>query len=594
LLLGGFVLPNPFDRLIASEMPTQTAGKVAEHVVNHAPEEAVEPIVPSGDNTKPASENWPNLGDPITVGPLPSGPAYELAKVVDRHIDDALIKAGVARSPVATDAEYLRRAYLDLTGKIPTHTQALEFLNDSDPKKRSKLIDELLDSSAFGKHFAHIWAEMLIKRDADTNRGLDAEPFIDWFAKQLNDSRGWEAIVTDLITADGKVSNNPATFFTIANQDNNQASPAKLVGATSNLFMGVQLQCAECHVHPVVDDWKQQDFWGMAAFFGHVQLERDGQKPPRSPVSEVKEVARQAQSKGKLAQKQGVKAIPPGDVISIPDPTDAKKTTGTAKARYFEANENANLGSQTPFRPKLAAWLTSPDNKYFAKAAVNRFWAHVFARGIINPVEDMGPQAVASHPELLDELARAFVANKFDVKFILRAYCNSQAYNRTSKPTVSNASDEALLSHMPIKVIGARELLDSLAIATGSTPGRTPNRQPREKGAAKGVQAPATGVRFFDKREYEDVATEFSYGIPQLLKQMNTNLTNNLNVVNRFAKSGRDREEIIIDLFLAILSRRPRPTEMERLEKYAESKKDTALDDIAWALLNSAEFVSNH
>src|SRR5262249_21496461 len=157
-------------------------------LVFDGPNEATEKVAPIVDNSKLEIKSWPKLQDPTTIGTLPSGAAYDLAKQIDRRIDDALAKAGVSPSAFATDAEYLRRAYLDLTGKIPTHDAALAFLNDTDPQKRSKLIDELLDSSEFGKHFAHIWTEMLIKRDADTNRGLDAEPFINWFAKQLNEN----------------------------------------------------------------------------------------------------------------------------------------------------------------------------------------------------------------------------------------------------------------------------------------------------------------------------------------------------------------------------------------------------------------------
>lgn len=548
-----------------------------------------EPTTTSATVTKKQRE----FANPTTPPQLPTGAAYDLARTIDAQIDAALSKSAITASPLATDAEYLRRASLDLTGKVPTYERVKAFLADADPQKRSKLIDGLLDSSDFGKHFAAIWADMLIKRDTDTNRGLNTEAFTKWLAKEFNDNNGWNKIVTDMVTASGKVDESPQSLFVVANQDNNQVSPAKLTAATANLFMGLQLQCAECHVHPTVETWKQDDFWGMAAFFGHVKFERDGDKVPRAPIVAVKEVGKTPEPRGKAA-KQGEKAIPANDIIAIPDPTDAKKTTGTAKAKLFEANKPANLGTRIPYRPTLAEWLTSPDNPYFARAAVNRFFAHVFARGLINPVEDMGPNSKATHPELLDALARSFAASGFDVKFLLRAYCNSSAYNRTSKPNDSNLEDESLLSHMPVKIIGARELLDSIQLVTAKPAPREILRF-REKVAPKGISAPATGIRFFDKREYEDEATEFSYGIPQLLKQMNTSMTNVNGPVSRFAKPGRDRADVINDLYLTALGRSPSAIELVRLDKFAEGRDAGKLyHDIFWALLNSAEFVSNH
>ncbi len=583
---AGFIIPKKGEPPPNKATPiVAVVAKPRAEVAAANPEPSVKPAI--------ATKKQREFANPTTPPQLPIGAAYDLAKTIDAQIDAALSKAAITASPLATDAEYLRRACLDLTGKVPTYERVNAFLADTDVQKRSKLIDELLDSSDFGKHFAAIWADMLIKRDADTNRGLNTDAFTKWLAKEFNDNKGWDKIVTELMTASGKVEDSPQSLFVLANQDNNQVSPAKLTAATANLFMGLQLQCAECHVHPTVDTWKQDDFWGMAAFYGHVKFERDGDKVPRAPIVAVKEVGKQPEPRGKAA-KQGEKAIPANDVIAIPDPTDSKKTTGTAKAKLFEANKPANLGTKIPYRPTLAEWLTSPNNPYFARATVNRFFAHVFARGLINPVEDMGPNSKATHPELLDALAKSFAANQFDVKFLLRAYCSTNAYNRTSKPNESNLEDETLLSHMPVKIIGARELLDSIQLVTAKSAPRELQRF-REKMAPKGVTAPATGVRFFDKREYEDEATEFSYGIPQLLKQMNTGMTNANGPVSRFAKPGRDRADVINDLYLTALGRSPSSSELDRFDRFAIGRDTNKLyQDIFWALLNSAEFVSNH
>jgi Protein of unknown function (DUF1549)/Protein of unknown function (DUF1553) len=594
LAVGGFVLPKNTERRNLESQIVAAVVRPATDSLEVVSEEEPRPVEPTPTvaAVAPTKRKY-DFANPTTPPQLPDGKAYDLAKTIDGQLNAALSKATITASPLATDAEYLRRAYLDLTGKVPSYERVKGFLADTDPQKRPKLIDELLASDDFGKHFAMIWADMLIKRDADTNRGLRTDTFVTWLAKQFNDNKGWDKIVTDMVTASGKIEDAPQTLFVLANQDNNQVSPAKLTAATANLFMGLQLQCAECHVHPTVETWKQDDFWGMAAFYGHVKFEREDGKVPKTPVVGVKEVGKQAEPKGKAA-KQGEKAIPANDIIAIPDPTDAKKTTGTAKARLFEVSKPANLGTQIPYRPKLAEWLTSSKNAYFARSAVNRFWAHLFARGLINPVEDMGPNSKCSHPELLDALAKSFALNQFDVKFLLRAYCNTQAYNRTSKPNESNSEDETLLSHIPVKIIGARELLDSIQLVTAKPTSRDMLKF-REKMATKGVAAPTSGVRFFDKREYEDEATEFSYGIPQLLKQMNTGMTNANGPVNRFAKSGRDRAEVINDLYLTALGRPALQTDLDRLDKFAEGRDPSKLyQDIFWALLNTAEFVSNH
>lgn len=596
--VGGFLLPSapgrPTPGPVAAPEPAPPAAVAPPTEKAPAIEVVVRPE-PARPVTAVTASRKVDLSDPVTPPVLPNRGDYDLTRKIDRQIETALAKSEIPVSPLASDAEFLRRASLDLTGKVPTYERVVAFLADTDPTKRAKLIDELLASDAYGKHFAAIWTDALIKRDADTNRGLKTEDFTAWLAKQFNENRGWDKIVTEMITASGKVDDHPATLFVLANQDNNLVSPAKLVGATANLFMGLQLQCAECHVHPHVDEWKQDDFWAMAAFFGHTKFERDTAKAPRGPVSEVKEVARQAEPRGKAARFE--KAIPAGDSIAIPDPTDAKKTIGTAKARLFESKQPANLGNAVPYRPKLASWLTSADNKYFARATVNRTWAHFFAKGIIHPVEDMGPGSEPTHPELLDELTKAFAASQFDLKSLIRAYCNSQAYNRTSKPLAGNAEDATLLSHMPIKVLGARELVDSVVTLQAGRSGannRLEARQLQREKAKGKLSGPATGVRFFDKREYEDEVTAFSYGIPQLLKLMNTQLTNNSGMVARFAKPGRDRDAVIVDLYLAALGRRPKVEELDRLESYIESRPKSGYQDIFWALLNSAEFLSNH
>lgn len=518
--------------------------------------------------------------------PEASGP-FQVAAVIDREIDKVLAGAKIPASPLSSDAEFLRRAYLDLTGRIPPHDRAVTFLASQDPYKRSKLIDELLADPEFGKHFAHIWTDVLVKRDFENNKNLKTDAFVKWLADKFNQNTPWDKLVAELLTVTGKEEQTPAVFFYLANQDNNQPAPNKLVDTVGNLFMGIQVQCAECHRHPYNSKWGQQDFWGMAAFFGRTRLERETVNKKKTGPSTIKELDSVPTAKGK-----GFKPLPPGAVINIPDPNDNKKITGQATAKFFEA-EKPGLGAKGPYRPSLAAWVTSTRNPYFAPAAVNRTWHHFFARGFVNPIEEMGGDTEASHPELLKALAAEFINSGYDLKYLMRAITNSNAYQRTSRPLPENVNDEKLFSHMPMKVLSARMLLDSLAVATGKSPREsTPNKPNKNAPTGSGL------LRFFDTAEYDEDPTEFTYGIPQVLRMMNSNLSNNgVEVVNRLSRSaGGNQQQVLEDIFLTILSRRPLPSEVQKTSSFVARTGDPAKGyaGVFWALLNSAEFMSNH
>jgi hypothetical protein len=608
LLIGGFVLPHGkgSPAVVSDQLDTPAdANPAVAKVPLAAP--AVAPVAKKAPVVKGPAAAVPNKPHPLDAAPLvvpqlPSGPAYELAAAIDKEIDAALTAAKVPASPLADDAEFLRRVTLDLTGTIPTYDRTIGFLMDSDPHKRAKLVDELLAGDAYGKLFAREWADLLIKRDFDSNKNLNTEPFVKWMAGKLNKGTGWDAIVRDILTVTGKEADTPATLFYMANQDNNQPAPAKLVGATGNLFMGVQIQCAECHVHPHVDKWAQKDFWGMAAFFAHIVADREkGDKAKPIPgTAMIHEVEKKSVGKGQkgAAKKNGDHDIKAGGTIAIPDPTDNKKTVGVATAKFFEGPSPSLHGA--PYRPTLATWVTSPQNKYFAANAVNRLWAHLFARGLVHPVEEMSDANKPSHPAALKMLSTALVKNNYDLKFALRAMCNTKAYQRTSRPMPENAeADEKLFARMPVKVVGAHELLSSLVTVTGVREAEGGRRGPMRPNAGKKGEGPVTLTRFFDTREYDDEVTDFPFGVPQVLKLMNTNLTHRAGeaaarVAGKAAAS--DRKRVIEDLYLTALTRRPKAEELDRMVAFIEKQgsPQNGYSGVMWALLNSAEFVSNH
>jgi hypothetical protein len=543
-----------------------------------------QPMEPTAKITRPAAE-------PVVVPQLPANSSHgDVAKAVDADIDRKLEAAKMTPSPLADDAEFVRRVYLDLTGKIPSYEQTRAFLDSKDPYKRSKLIDEILASEAFGQHLANFWTDLLIKRDFDNNKNLKTDAFEKWLAEKFNKNEPWNKVVHAMMTAEGKETENPAVFFLLANQDNNQPNPSKLVGATGNLFMGIQIQCAECHVHPFTSKWKPSDFWGMAAFFGHTRFEREGaDKKGKGGIAIAKEVNSAKEMKKDKKDKSG--PIPTGAVIAIPDPTNAKKTLGTAKAKFFEGNE-PKLSDKGPYRPAVADWVTSSKNRYFAPAMVNRTWAMFFARGFVNPLDDMKEDNAPSHPAALQLLADEFTKSNYDIKHLIRCMLNTQAYQRTSRPTPDNKDDETLFSHMPIKVLNADQLLDSIQVATRSNLPRGGGGGGKGKNAGTGP-----GLHgFFDVNEYGDDPRDYAYGIPHILKMMNSNVTNSAyDAANRIVKSnGSNKAKIIEDIYLTVLSRKPSLDENKRMQQFvAKQGEARGYGSVFWALLNSAEFVCN-
>lgn len=532
----------------------------------------------------------------------PARDAGKITAAIDQALDKRLTEEKVPASPLAADAEFMRRAYLDLTGRIPTSEQAVAFLDSKDSDKRARLIDQLLDSSNYGRHFAIVWSDLITKRD-ENNRGLNTAGFKDWLAESFNTNRGWDEIVRDLLTADGPTDKAPQGTFFLANRDMTAIAPAKVVGSTANLFLGVQLQCAECHNHPFIREWKQNDFWGVAAFFSRTRAGgATGLVANRGGGTQtITESASSGNTgRGGFAgfNRGGGTRPPSGATIEIPDPIDPRRRTGKfVKAKFFLSDEPKLEGSG-PYRPELAKWLTAKDNPFFAKAAVNRLWAHLFVRGFVNPIEDMHDGNPPSHPELLKLLVTEFTDSGFDLKHLLRAFCNTKAYQRTSSPIKGNEDDTQLFSRTTVKVMNPEVLYDSLTQAMGVSNLGGTTTPSRFGGGAIGRGPQGGGreqfVAFFTTKDESDDATEIGFGIPQYLRLMNSRPFNEGGVVvERLMKDDSSPEKVIEGLFLTTLSRRPEPDEVKKLAAYVAKKKDpkAGYNGVLWVLLNSAEFL---
>jgi hypothetical protein len=513
----------------------------------------------SDPNAKPAPKPpAPTIATPTTKD------AAALAKMIDREIARKLAEEKMTASERCTDEEFLRRAYLDITGTIPTADKAKAFLDDKSANKREKLLDELLADPNFGRRMADIWAAKLFPRDSN-NRFVLKDPLYKWLEKQFNDNPGWDKFVTSLVTATGTVADNPAVTYFLANR-----SVDKLTDTTAQHFLGIQLQCCQCHNHPFTT-WKQTEYWGMANFYSKVKADN----PKNANKGGDNTTIGVTEGNSKTKQKDFF-------------PESAKNVSAK-----FLGGEEPKLSAAEPYRPTLAKWMVSPDNPYFAKALVNRTWAHLFGRGLIHPTDDMIPENEATHPELMVALTHHIShAGEYDLKYLMKAICLSEAYQRSSKPTMTNKDDKELLSHMTVKVMTPEQLFDSLTQVIGN--GRVMDKGPKGQiGAAKGPRLGARDafVNFFLAGAETTSTVEYEAGIPQALRLMNAPITNNPAAVRNVVGIRPTLKDGIERIYLTALSRRPTAEEMKRLTEYADRVGvETALGDILWAVLNSSEF----
>lgn len=495
----------------------------------------------------------------------------KLSAQIDARINARLVAENVAASEMADDAEFLRRVWLHLAGTIPPVSDIRRFLADKSPDKREQIVEELLSRPTFIREFTTFWRRAWLP-EADTDVMVQARvPTLEnWLRERLLENRQYDDLVRELLSVNiprsaaasvsqiNDADNGPVAFFLAR-----EAKPESLAASASRAFLGVRLDCAQCHDHPF-DSWKRDQFWSFAAFFSG--LERGNSNQP--------------------TQQDLLQETPDRHFLAIPE------TDRIVSAVYLDGTEPK--WKSRGGRQLLADWITSPQNPYFAKAAVNRIWDHLFGIGIVDPVDDFSPANAASHPELLDDLAEAFIAQKFDVKFLLQSIIGSEAYQRTSRQTQDDVPVQ-LFSHMPVQGLSAEQLVRSLSLIVGSD-GDQVLSMPRPLAAA-----PDELSTLFTRPG--ESATQRQTTILQALVLMNGRSTATALDVERGAllaavtdfpvMSPQDRLET---LFLATLSRFPRSEESSWMLKHLESESDSrsAYSDLLWVLINSAEFGCNH
>ena len=505
--------------------------------------------------------------------------AQDLARRIDQHLGARWKSDNVTPAPISDDGEFLRRVSLHIGGMIPTVSETRQFLKETSPDKRSAVVDDLLESPQYLANFTNFWRQVMMPEgNTDFQVRAQLPGFEAWLRQHLTRNTHYNALVRELLTVpldtgramnspfDGTGTATPMGFF-----QSKQVKPENLAAATSRMFLGLRIECAQCHDHPH-DVWKRQQFWGYAAFFAGIErVDRNEEF-----VGRVKEVFDRRE-------------------LTIPDP----EVDVVVQATFLDGS-SPQWRTRVSSRRELADWITSRKNPFFARATVNRLWAHFFGLGFVNPVDDFTETNRPSHPELLDEIAADLVAHDFDLKYLIKAITSTKAYQLSSRKLDGDPDQPQQFARMSVQGLTGEQLFDSLATAVGYfEPAQQQNANPF------GQMGPRTDFLELFPPDNNSV-TDRQTSILQALALMNgqftataTHLENSstLAAVTEFPLM--DDKARIQTLYLASLSRLPRQDELDRLTAYIASggpskNQKAALADLFWALLNSSEFMFNH
>ncbi|QJW93588.1 DUF1549 and DUF1553 domain-containing protein [Frigoriglobus tundricola] len=507
--------------------------------------------------------------------------------VVDKFTAKKWRELGLVPSELCTDEQFVRRVFVDVTGTLPTPKQVLEFVADADPAKRDKLVDRLLDTPEYAFFFANKWADILrVKRRQEAGRAQGTFAFHEWIREQVAADTPYSEFVRLIIASSGDERKSPPTVWY-----KEIDKPEQFVDDISQVFLGQRLACANCHHHPY-EKWSQDDYWGLAAFYARV-----GRKEVRLPNTNPN------------AQDNRVQVVYTRAIGNVTN----KRTQKPAEPKALDADPMPPTDEDP--RTKLVDWMTDPKNPFFAKTVANRYWAHFFGRGIVDPLDDMRITNPPSNPELLDALAANLVENKYSLKALVKTICKSRTYQLASAPNEFNKHDKQAYARYYPKRLQAEVLLDALCQVTDS-PTRF-NGLPTDKNAPhRAIMLPdeSFGSYFLDV-----------FGRPQRIsaceceRVSEANLAAVLHLLNSDEVQGkisrasgradalakvtdkRSDAEKVEELFLWAFARKPTTDDaaaaLEHIKKM-EAKggpagRKTAYENILWALINTKEFVFN-
>jgi len=515
------------------------------------------------------------LGAPVKH--LPSNRNF-----IDQLVFANLKQLGIPPSPVCDDATFLRRVSLDIAGRLPTAAEAEAFLASKEPTKRDALVDALLTSPDYADFFAGKWTALLKNKRDDTKDITANFAFHSWVRDSLLANKPYDRLVRELLAATGTIADNPpVAWYKRVKQ------PTEQLEDVAQLFLGVRMQCAQCHHHPF-ERWSQHDYYSMAAFFSQI-----GRKPTATAGEDV------------IFHKRGMAQ------------TENKKTKQPVKPAGLGA-PTLDIAPDDDPRLRLADWMGDKANPFFAKSLVNRYWKHFFRRGLIEPEDDIRDTNPPSNPELLDALAKHFVESGYDLKAVVRVIAQSSAYQLSAIPNQHNGVDTQNFSRFYPRRMQAEVLLDAVDQFTGAKTDFADL-----PAGTRAIALPDNSynrsspfLKVFGRPESASVCECERASAPSLSQSLHlmnaadvkAKLATSGGRAERLAKDAKPEPQKIRELYLAAFAREPQSHEQAVAEEYLtrpredaagkplppDQAKRLAYEDLLWALINTKEFLYNH
>jgi hypothetical protein len=503
-------------------------------------------IVPRAENIEP----YPNLPE---------------NNFIDGLVFRKLRKLHILPSDLADDAAYLRRVYLDVIGTLPTPAEARRFLEDKRLDRRARLVEELLRRPEFADYWTLQWVDLL-RVDRTALGSKRAYAYYKWIHDSFAANRPFDEFARSFVTAEGPLADaTPAHFYKVVSK------PGEAASTLAQVFLGVRIACAECHHHPF-DRWSQDDYYGMTAFFQGVGIKNVG----------------------------GIESLAAGGPAQARNPRTGANIPAHSLGEKMPAK--AESGDR---RDQLARWLTSPRNPWFARNLANRVWAHFLGRGLVEPVDDLRATNPASHGELLDALADYVVENKYDLHALIRIITASRVYQLSSQPNATNERDEQNNSRARFKRLNAEVLLDMVSQTTG-VPERFAGAPPETRAIQLwDSKVPHYFLKVFGRPERLSACEcerNHEPSVAQVLHLMNApeiqaKLSHEGGYLAKLVKRQPSDDAVVEELYLTFFSRMPAAKERQSALGYLRehgAKRREAVEDLAWSMINSLEFLFNH
>lgn len=513
----------------------------------------------------------------------PSQPT-STAGAVDELLATEISGLAAERAQRTSDEIFLRRLTLDMVGRNPTIEEITAFAIDPAPAKRTTAAERLLAQKQYGENWAHYWRDVIMYRRSEDRALIAAPALTTYLADELNKNTPWDKLASAFITAEGDVTENGATALIMAQQ----GRPEETVAEVARIFLGIQIQCAQCHDHPT-DRWKREQFHELAAFFPRVSV-----RPNRDQTKRSFDVVAD-DNFPRFARPMANNRFRGSAEHYMPDLENPSARGTLIQPKFFVTGEKLRLGTKDDDRREsLAKWLTAPENPWFAKALVNRLWSELVGEGFYEPVDDMGPDRECHAPKTLHLLSEQFIASGYDIKWLLLTIVSTDAYQRTSQAR-RNPDEQPFVANVPQRLRG--DQLFSNLMAALDLPERGPAAGMRGPyGFNRGPRSGFNLIFGYDPSLRRD---EVAGSIPQALAMMNSpNINLAINArgrtsLSRMLSEIKDDRALIAELYLKTLAREPTKSEVQTCLQYIKqvNSRAEAFEDIQWSLVNSTEFL---